>query len=51
MRSADILRLFWIVKQFASTPVTIQVDVGVAAAVWAVGEPVAYGASVGARPF
>ena len=62
MRSADIIRLFWIVKQFASTPVTIQkeverdaagnkVDVGRSAAVWAVGVPIAFGASVGPRPF
>jgi len=62
MRSADIIRLFWLVKQFASTPVTIQkeverdagghkVDVGRDAKLWAVGQPIAFGASVGPRPF
>ena len=62
MRSADIIRLFWIVKQFASTPVTIQkeverdangqkVDVGRSAVLFPAGEPIAFGASVGPRPF
>lgn len=61
MRSQDIIRLFWIVKKFPSTPVSIQkeverdadgnkVDVGRAAKVWAVGQPIAFGASVGPRP-
>ena len=62
MRSQDIIRLFWIVKQFASTPVTIQkeverdangkkVDVGVAAALFPADGSITFGASVGPRPF
>ena len=62
MRSQDIIRLFWLVKTHPTTPVTIQreverdpsgklVDVGVTVAVWPVGAPIVFGASVGPRPF
>jgi len=62
MRSQDIIRLFWIVKQFASTPVTIQkeverdangkkVDVGVTAALFPADGSITFGASVGPRWF
>ncbi len=62
MRSQDIIRLFWIVKQFASTPVTIQkeverdangrkVDVGVTASLFPADGSITFGASVGPRPF
>ena len=60
MRSQDIIRLFWMAKQHPSMPVTIQreverdaqgqkVDVGRTPALWAEGEAIAYGASVGPR--
>ena len=62
MASADIIRLFWIVKTHPSTPVTIQkevqrdaqgrrVDVGMKPALYPVGTAIPYPASVGARPF
>jgi lipoprotein-anchoring transpeptidase ErfK/SrfK len=62
MARQNIIDLFWMVNRRASTPVTIQqeveidaagmpVDVGRTAAVWPVGAPIAYGASVGPRPF
>lgn len=62
MASADIIDLFWMVKPHASTPVTIQteverdargqiVDVGKTPALWAPGESIKFGASVGERPF
>lgn len=60
MADDDIIRMFWMVKQHASTPVTIQkeverdargqrVDVGTTPALWPVGAPIQYGASVGPR--
>jgi lipoprotein-anchoring transpeptidase ErfK/SrfK len=60
MAYQNIIDLFWMVKPHASTPVTIQqeveldgagvpVDVGRDAVLWPVGEPIAYGASVGPR--
>jgi lipoprotein-anchoring transpeptidase ErfK/SrfK len=60
MKGNDIVRLFWMVKQHADTPVTIQreveldaagnrVDVGRTPVLWAVGEEIDYGASVGPR--
>jgi lipoprotein-anchoring transpeptidase ErfK/SrfK len=62
MAAKDIIRLFWIVKNHPDTPVTIQrevekdaagkkVDVGTTPALWMVGEPIEFGASVGPRPF
>ncbi len=62
MRSSDIIRLFWMVKNYANTPVTIQreveldrdgkkVDVGTKPALYAPGEQIRFGASVGARPW
>lgn len=62
MESGDVIRLFWLVNQFASTPVTIQreievdavgdpVDVGTTPALWGKDLPIAYGESVGPRPF
>ena len=62
MRSRDLIRLFWSVRTFAQIPVTIQreverdaeghpVDVGRAAVLFPAGEPIAFGASVGPRPF
>jgi hypothetical protein len=62
MRANDIIRLFWMVKSHPSTPVTFQreveldaaghkVDVGTTPTLWAVGEPIQFGASVGARPW
>jgi hypothetical protein len=61
MRSADVIRVFWITKKHGSTPVTIQkevekdangvkVDVGMTPALWPVGDAIPYGASVGPRP-
>jgi lipoprotein-anchoring transpeptidase ErfK/SrfK len=61
MRGDDIVRLFWMVKIHADTPVTIQreverdaagnrVDVGRTPVLWGVGEEIRYGASVGPRP-
>ena len=60
MESDDIIDLFWMVKPHASTPVTIQkeveldaagnrVDVGTTPELWAPGEAITYGASVGPR--
>lgn len=60
MAKDDIIRLFWIVKTHAQTPVTIQtetevdaegepVDVGMTPALWPADEPVPYGDSVGPR--
>lgn len=62
MRGNDIVRLFWMVKNHPSTPVTIQreveldaegkkVDVGTTPAMWMVGEEIQFGASVGPRPW
>jgi len=62
MRADDIVRLFWMVKPHASTPITFQreveldaaghrVDVGTTPALWAVGEKITFGASVGPRPW
>ena len=62
MRGNDIVRIFWMVKSHPSIPVTIQkeveldaagkkVDVGTSPKLWAVGEPIRFGASVGMRPF
>ena len=62
MRANDIIRLFWMVKKFPQIPVTIQreverdaagnrVDVGRTPKLWAVGERIQFGASVGARPW
>ncbi len=62
MARNDIIRLFWLVKGNASTPVTIQqeteldaagakVDVGKTAKLFAVGEQIKFGASVGPRPW
>ncbi|HEY5921878.1 MAG TPA: L,D-transpeptidase [Kofleriaceae bacterium] len=62
MRGNDIVRLFWMVKNFPNTPVTFQreveldaagkrVDVGTTPKLWAPGEPIRFGASVGARPW
>lgn len=60
MASQDVIDLFWMVKTHASTPVTIQreverdalgkkVDVGTEPTLWAPGELITYGASVGPR--
>lgn len=62
MRGDDVVHVFWLVKGHASTPVTIQkeverdangkkVDVGVTPALYRVGAQIAFGASVGPRPF
>jgi hypothetical protein len=62
MRPADVIRIFWIMKKHPSAPVTIQrevekdangkrVDVGMTPALYPVGAPIPYGASVGPRPF
>ena len=62
MRGNDIVRLFWMVKPHASTPITIQkeveldrngkkVDVGTTPALYLPGEAIRFGASVGSRPF
>jgi hypothetical protein len=62
MRANDIIRLFWMVKKFPNTPVTIQrevekdasgrrVDVGTKPTLWAVGQEIQFGASVGPRPW
>lgn len=62
MAADDIVRVFWSVLTHPSTPVTIQqeierdadgqrVDVGMTPALWAVGEPIEFGDSVGPRPF
>ena len=62
MRGNDIVRLFWMVKNFPSTPVTFQreveldaagrkVDVGTTPKLYAPGEPIRFGASVGPRPW
>jgi len=60
MASQDIIDLFWMVRDHADTPVTIQkeverdaegnkVDVGLEPALWALGDEIQYGASVGPR--
>ena len=62
MRGNDIVRLFWMVKNHPSTPITVQreveldrsgkrVDVGTRPALWLPGEAIRFGASVGPRPF
>ena len=62
MRPADVIRIFWIMKQHPSAPVTIQkeveydargkkVDVGMTPALYPEGTAIPYGASVGPRPF
>ena len=61
MAHDDIIRLFWMAKPHAGIPVTIQVeaeldaaghrvDVGKTPALWAPGETIQFGASVGPRP-
>jgi len=60
MAKNDIIRLFWMVSSHANTKVTIQkeverdaagnkVDVGTTPKLWAVGETIQFGASVGPR--
>ncbi|MEO8703958.1 MAG: L,D-transpeptidase [Kofleriaceae bacterium] len=60
MASDDIIHLFWMMKPHANAHVTIQkeveldargraVDVGRTPALWAVGQPIRFGASVGPR--
>lgn len=60
MASDDVIRLFWMVKQHPSVPVTIQreverdaagnaVDVGTTPELWAPDATITYGASVGPR--
>ena len=60
MRRDDIIRLFWMVKPHANTPITFQreveldaagrvVDVGTTPALWEIGEPIQFGPSVGPR--
>jgi lipoprotein-anchoring transpeptidase ErfK/SrfK len=60
MASDDIIDLFWMVRDHANTPVTIQkeverdaagnrVDLGTTVVLWAPGEQIQYGASVGPR--
>lgn len=62
MRKDDIIRLFWMVKPHANTPITFQreveldaagrkVDVGTTPTLWKVGDPIQFGASVGPRPY
>jgi hypothetical protein len=62
MASKDIIRLFWMVKNFPNVPVTIQreveldksgkkVDVGTTPVLYAPGEQIRFGASVGVRPW
>ena len=62
MQAQDVIRLFWSVRAFAQVPVTIQreverdaeghrVDVGRDAVLFPAGAPIAFGASVGPRPF
>jgi lipoprotein-anchoring transpeptidase ErfK/SrfK len=62
MRANDIIRLFWIMKKHPNAPVTIQrevekdaagvrVDVGTTPKLWAVGQQIQFGASVGPRPW
>ena len=61
MRGEDVVKLFWMVKPVGATPVTVQqeverdaagkkVDVGVIPTLWAPGQTITYGASVGPRP-
>lgn len=61
MAPDDIIRMFWMVRKHAATPVTFQaeverdalgrrVDVGTTPALWAPGEQIEYGESVGPRP-
>lgn len=60
MAGMDVVRVFWMVKPHASTPVTIQkeveldaagskVDVGKTPTLWGTGDVISYGASVGPR--
>jgi lipoprotein-anchoring transpeptidase ErfK/SrfK len=62
MRGDDIVRLFWMVKSHPNTPVTFQreveldaagqkVDVGTTPVLYAPGEAIRFGVSVGARPW
>lgn len=62
MRANDIIRVFWMMKAFPNAPVTIQkeverdadgkrVDVGTKPKLWAPGQTIQFGASVGPRPF
>ena len=62
MRANDIIRVFWIMKQHPDAPVTFQrevekdaagkrVDVGSKPTLWAPGETISFGASVGPRPW
>jgi len=62
MAKNDIIRLFWMTKKFPQMPVTIQrevekdaagkrVDVGTTPKLWAPGDTIQFGASVGARPW
>jgi hypothetical protein len=62
MRGNDVVRLFWMVKAFPNTPVTFQreveldaagkkVDVGTTPALYAPGQQIRFGASVGPRPW
>lgn len=62
MRRDDIIAMFWMVRRHPDTPVTFQrevekdaagkrVDVGMTPKLWAVGETIEFGASVGPRPW
>ena len=62
MRGNDIVRLFWMVKPHPNTPITFQreveldaagkkVDVGTTPKLYAPGEAIRFGASVGPRPW
>jgi hypothetical protein len=62
MRGDDVVRLFWMVKAFPNTPVTFQrepeldaagkrVDVGMTPTLYAPGQQIRFGASVGPRPW
>jgi len=62
MRGQDIIRIFWLAKKHPNMPVTIQrevekdaagkkVDVGTTPKLWAVGDQIQFGASVGPRPW
>jgi hypothetical protein len=62
MAKDDVIRLFWMVKDFPSIPVTIQreyeldadgkrVDVGMTPKLYPLGAPIRFGSSVGPRPW
>lgn len=62
MEKDDIVELFYLVRDHASTPITIQkeverdasgaeIDVGSTVALWELGETIAYGQSVGPAPW